>query len=230
MRLLLARHGETRHNAARRIQGPLLDAPLNARGFAQAQDLAGRVVDAARVAEARVAAVYASPLRRARQTALACASALKLPLAGALPAFREFSWGELDGKVLEGEAAARFQDLVARWRAGETGARPPGGDSPEWVWSRVRDALARLAAAHDGETVLVVAHARVNMIALAGLAGDLSRMEEHDMATGSLVEVDVPLDTPLGPPLNVLEPEGASDARGASDVQRARAVPEPRRL
>lgn len=216
MRLLLARHGETRHNAARRIQGPTLDAPLNARGFAQAEDLASRV------ATREVHAVYSSPLRRARQTALAVASALRLPLSGTLPGFREFSWGDLDGQVVEGDVAAQFQAFVARWRSGETDARPPGGDSPEWVWSRVRDALSRLAAQHADETVLVVAHARVNMIALAGLQGDLSRMEDHEPGTGTFVEVDVPL--------NLLDPEAASVARGASDVQRARAVPEPRRV
>ncbi len=60
--ILLARHGETVSNKERRFQGQL-DVPLNDTGRAQARALAERVRDEP------LAALYASPLVRARETA-----------------------------------------------------------------------------------------------------------------------------------------------------------------
>jgi broad specificity phosphatase PhoE len=78
MRLHLVRHGETDHNVARRIQGPLLDDPLNARGAQQAEALARRFA-AEREKGLRLAAVYSSPLKRAWMTAEAVARAAGAP-------------------------------------------------------------------------------------------------------------------------------------------------------
>ena len=64
MRLLLVRHGETDWNAAGRIQGAT-DTPLNARGREQALALAGKL------RYERPARLCTSPLRRARERALA---------------------------------------------------------------------------------------------------------------------------------------------------------------
>src|SRR5262249_59998055 len=58
----LARHGETDWNRARRWQGHA-DRPLTERGRAQAVALAERLADIA------LDAIYASDLRRARETA-----------------------------------------------------------------------------------------------------------------------------------------------------------------
>lgn len=182
MRLVLARHGRTRANADGIIQGALLDPPLDEEGWAQAARLAAAV--------GPLDAVYASPLLRARQTALAVASAQHLPVSGTLAGLREFSWGDLDGRR-RAEVEDEFQALVARWRGGDTHACAPRGESPEWVWSRAHAALQRIAAQHPGERVLVVAHARVNMVLLAGLAGDLRRMEEHEQPNAGFMELDV---------------------------------------
>src|SRR5262249_12567689 len=65
--LLLARHGETDWNRARRWQGHA-DRPLTERGWAQAAALAERLADIA------LDAVYASDLRRARDTAAVVAA------------------------------------------------------------------------------------------------------------------------------------------------------------
>ena len=65
--LLLARHGETDWNRARRWQGHA-DRPLTDRGRAQAAALAERLADIA------LDAVYSSDLRRARDTAEAVAA------------------------------------------------------------------------------------------------------------------------------------------------------------
>ena len=65
-RLIVIRHGETTWNRATRIQGHT-DIPLSALGLAQAERLAQALADEP------LAAIYASDLSRARQTAEALA-------------------------------------------------------------------------------------------------------------------------------------------------------------
>ena len=60
--LLLARHGETHWNREHRFQGHA-DPPLNDAGREQSRELAERL------AGDRISAIFASPLRRAFETA-----------------------------------------------------------------------------------------------------------------------------------------------------------------
>jgi broad specificity phosphatase PhoE len=69
----LARHGETTSNKERRFQGQL-DVPLNETGREQARALAERVRGEP------LAALYASPLSRARETAEIVGEAIGLPV------------------------------------------------------------------------------------------------------------------------------------------------------
>jgi probable phosphoglycerate mutase len=102
--LLLARHGETDWNRQLRFQGHA-DQPLNDTGRRQARELAGRLRNEP------IAAVYASDLRRASETAEIVAQSLGLPL-GLDPRLREIdvgSWqgrtrAELDGVAWDGES------------------------------------------------------------------------------------------------------------------------------
>lgn len=183
MRLVLARHGRTRANAEGIIQGSTLDPPLDAVGWMQAEELASRV--------GPLDAVYASSMLRARQTALVVASAQQLPLAGTFAGLRELSWGELDGRPLA-HVKPEFDAIVARWRAGETHASAPGAESPEMAWSRASAALQEIQRRHaPAERVLVVAHGRINAALLAGLSGDLARMEDHLQPNAAHAEVNL---------------------------------------
>lgn len=87
MRLLLARHGETDWNARGQIQGQS-DTTLNDRGRAQAAELARRLLAAGE----RVERIYASPQKRALETAQIAGGLLGLtpePVEG----LREISFG-----------------------------------------------------------------------------------------------------------------------------------------
>ena len=90
-RFLLARHGETNFNAEGRIQGTLDASMLTNRGHQQAKGLGAYVAE--NEAE-RIAHVWVSPMRRARQTLeaveAACAAAgVALPAATARDDLRE---------------------------------------------------------------------------------------------------------------------------------------------
>jgi broad specificity phosphatase PhoE len=146
--LLLARHGETDWNRARRWQGHA-DRPLTNQGRAQAADLAERLADIA------LDAVYSSDLRRARETAEAVAHMRGLKVLR-LPALREVNVGSWEGLTRD-EAETRFPDGFRRWRAGGIGW--VDGERYGEMSRRVLAAVDEIASEHEGGRVLVVSHA-----------------------------------------------------------------------
>jgi probable phosphoglycerate mutase len=145
--VLLARHGETDWNREGRFQGHA-DPPLNDLGRAQARELADRL------AREPLAAVYASPLRRAYETAEIVAAARNLPLRSAA-GLREVDVGSWSG-LTRAEIEARFPEGYRRWL--DFGHGWDDGESYEELGERVLPALLALAAAHDGSPVLAVTH------------------------------------------------------------------------
>jgi broad specificity phosphatase PhoE len=145
--LLLARHGESDWNRARRWQG-FADRPLTDRGREQAAALAERLADIA------LDAVYASDLQRARDTAEAVARAQGLE-AIQLRELREVDVGSWSGLTRE-EAEARFPDGFRRWQNGGTGW--DDGETYDRMSERVVAAVNRIAAERAGGRVLVVSH------------------------------------------------------------------------
>jgi probable phosphoglycerate mutase len=135
--LLLARHGETDWNRELRIQGSS-DIELNELGREQARALAEDLADV------ELDAIYASDLRRARDTAEAVASTKGLPV-------------QLDVRLRE-RAFGSWEGLTRE----DVAERHPGerhdGESDEEVRARVLAAIEAIAAAHPGEQVLVVSH------------------------------------------------------------------------
>jgi broad specificity phosphatase PhoE len=139
--LLLARHGETDWNRERRVQGST-DIPLNAAGIAQARALA------ASLASEPLAAVYASDLARARDTASAVATVHGLEIV-LDPALREKHFGTWEG-LTDTEIRKRFPDAVAgSWGDGETRAQ---------LAARAVAAYERIRARHAEGSVLIVSH------------------------------------------------------------------------
>jgi probable phosphoglycerate mutase len=158
----LARHGETDWNRELRWQGHA-DPPLNALGRQQASSLAESL------AGMRIAAVYASDLRRASETAEIVAGRLGVPLR-LDAALRELDVGSWEGRTLA-ELEARQPHAVARWQeSGEPGW--DGGESHGDMAARVLEAIRSIAGEHVGEEVLVVSHGGP-MRALKALAAGL---------------------------------------------------------
>lgn len=155
--ICLVRHGETRWNAERRLQGHI-DIPLNDTGLTQAASTA-RSLDGL-----RFGAIYSSDLLRARQTASAIAGTRGQPLQTE-PRLRERHYGAFQGLTYD-EARARFPDAYERFTARDTEQPIPGdGESLICFAMRVTEALTEIAQRHAGEPVLVVAHGGVLDIA-----------------------------------------------------------------
>lgn len=182
MRLLLLRHGETDWTREGRFTG-WRDVPLNAAGRRQAE------AAAAALAGVAPAAVYASPLARARATAeiVAAPHGLAVRLE---PAFREMGFGAWEG-LTRAEVAARDPEGFDAWRTAPGRFTAPGGEAVTAVAARVGQGLARLRAAHAGATVILVTHGVVlRLLVLDALGLGLDRLWAVDAAPAGLTEFE----------------------------------------
>jgi probable phosphoglycerate mutase len=154
--ILLIRHGETDWNAARRLQGHT-DIGLNDAGVLQA-DALGRAL-----AQAPLAAVIASDLSRARQTAQAVAvhHGIELRIDSQL---RERCYGGFEG-LQHAQIAKVYPQHYAAWQARDIDAlMPPGeriGESFRQFFTRSTQAIAHWAEQYPGRTIAIVAHGGV---------------------------------------------------------------------
>jgi len=151
-RIVAIRHGETAWNVDSRIQGQL-DIPLNELGRWQAAQLE-RVVGGE-----GLAAVYTSDLLRAFETAEAVGRGTGLPLVTDV-GLRERGFGEFEGHTFA-EIEAKYPEQSARWRQRDPAYSPPGGESLRDFYARCVATATRLAAAHPGEAIALVAHGGV---------------------------------------------------------------------
>lgn len=150
--LFVLRHGQTAWNAEQRIQGQR-DVPLDAAGEWQAQRLARAL------AGVGISALYSSDLQRAQQTAAPLAALLGLePVLDC--GLRERGFGSFEGCTYA-EIEARWPEQALRWRRREHGFGPGGGEPLQDFYERSVQTVLRLAAAHPGQTVAVVAHGGV---------------------------------------------------------------------
>ena len=174
---MLLRHGETAWNRERRYQGSK-DTPLSAEGLVQAEAAARELKDHT------FAAVYSSPLRRARETAEAIAALHGLEVETD-PAFQELGFGQWEGLTLD---AARARDAVVYqgWASTPHLVSPPAGESLTQARERVLAGLERLRAGHQDETVCLVAHGiPVRILILEALGLGLDRIWSlHSAPTG----------------------------------------------
>jgi probable phosphoglycerate mutase len=151
-RVIAVRHGETAWNVDTRIQGQL-DIPLNDTGRWQAQRLAQAL------AGEPLQAVYASDLGRALETAQALADAVGLEVITD-PGLRERGFGIFEGRTWK-EIEQQWPDLSARWRKRDPEFGPEGGETLASFYDRCIGAATRIAAAHAGQHIALVAHGGV---------------------------------------------------------------------
>ena len=182
LRLFVVRHGETAWSRERRFAGAR-DVPLAEQGLRQceavAQALGGKPV----------AAVYASPLERARASAEVIAKPHRLAV-GIEPGFREMAFGEWEGLTRD-EVARHFPEAYERWRAAPHRLVLPGGERLTDVALRVKHAVDALVETHPGETVVLVSHAIVlRLIVLQALGLGPERLWTVDASPAGITEIE----------------------------------------
>ncbi|VTU18514.1 Phosphoserine phosphatase 1 [Variovorax sp. PBL-H6] len=152
-RLIAVRHGETAWNVDTRIQGQL-DIGLNDTGLWQARRLGQALVDEP------IAAIYASDLARAWETALEIARPRGIEVQPE-PGLRERAFGHFEGRTFA-DIDASLPEQARLWRTRDPAFAPEGGGESLLAFrERVTGIAGQLAQRHPGELVVLVAHGGV---------------------------------------------------------------------
>ena len=159
--VLLVRHAAT-PTTGKVLPGRARGLHLSDEGRRQADAVAARLM-----AMPRIAAVYSSPLERARETAAAIARGRRLAVRverGLL----ECDFGAWTGASLRRLSRTREWAVVQRH---PSGFRFPGGESFVEMQARIAGAVHRLAARHPGRAIVAVSHADPIKALLAHVLG-----------------------------------------------------------
>lgn len=174
--ILLIRHGETAWNRMRRMQGHI-DIGLNDEGQRQARSLARALQSE------HPAAIYASDLQRARNTAQAVADIHQLPV-HIDSALRERCYGAFEGLMYD-EISLQHPEAFALWQSRDPQARFPAGEREaetlEEFHQRSVDVVTRIAQQHPDQRIVIVTHGGV-LDCLYRAAHDLSITSPRDFA------------------------------------------------
>jgi broad specificity phosphatase PhoE len=182
LRLLAIRHGATAYSQERRYAGSH-DISLSPEGRRQCVALAQAL------GPVHVAAVYASPLVRARESAAPIAAAQGLAVTFESD-FREMCFGDWEGLTRD-EVERRFPDDYKVWLTAPERFARPGSETVAAVAGRVGRALAELRATHHGETVVLVSHGIVTrLIVLQALGLGPERLWSVDASPAGISEIE----------------------------------------
>ncbi len=184
-RVYLVRHGATTLSAENRFAGAgAADVPLSDQGREQVRRLA------VRLATEPIAAVYASPLTRAVETAHLLAESHGLQVIRQ-PALREIDHGRWD-RLSREEVERMYPEEYRAWEMDPYTFAPEGGESGLAVTARALPALLDIVRAHVNAHVLVVSHKATIRLLISSLLGfDPRAYRDHlDLSPASLTILD----------------------------------------
>jgi probable phosphoglycerate mutase len=161
-RLLFVRHGATTATEEDRFSGSS-GAELSDEGRWQAARLGERL------AKLPLAAIYASPLSRALETARIIASHCQLePIVR--DGLQEIGHGHWEG-MKRGDVERQFAAEYAAWSEDPFTFAPEGGESGVAVLARALPVVRGIVTAHAGGQVIVVSHKATLRLILSSLLG-----------------------------------------------------------
>ena len=165
MRLYLVRHGQTAWNAEEKAQGHT-DIPLDETGIKQAECLAEMLADEP------IQLVLSSDLQRSAKTAEVIGSRLGVEIERTMQ-LRERSFGELEGLPYKEVHRRLGKETIEQGLDSWHSEVPPGGESMQMMWDRIRPVTERLMK--EPANTLVVSHGGTSCLLLAQLIrGDIN--------------------------------------------------------
>jgi probable phosphoglycerate mutase len=139
-------------------------------------------------ASCHLAAIYSSPLARARATASAIARHQRMRV-DVCDALNEIDFGAWTGRRFAALDADPQWHVFNRARATAT---IPGGETAQAAQRRIVAAIGHLAGRHRGHTIALVSHAEIVRCALLHYRGEsLDRYHQIEIAPASVSAVTV---------------------------------------
>ena len=184
---LLLRHGQTPMSVQKRYAGRS-DVPLTETGVLQA------AAAAKRLASAGIGLIVTSPLLRATRTAQEVAEVTGAPVVTD-EGFRETDFGAWEGLTFA-EVRQRWPAEMTAWLA-DPAVAPPGGESLAEVSARVTEALHRVLADREQQTILIVSHVTpIKTLVAAALLAPPAALYRMHLDVAALCEIDWYADGP----------------------------------
>ena len=149
--IYFVRHGENLANLTNEFSYKLVDYSLTPKGIQQAQ------LTALYLKDKHIHEVYASPLKRARETAEIIAKEFELPV-GVLEQFREINVGDLERLPPSKENWEWHNHILREWLAGRHEMRFPNGEDYTELLARMRSGLQEVTRGKTGHNIVIVTH------------------------------------------------------------------------
>lgn len=163
------------------VQGCGIDAPLNDTGERQAEAFYQYYQDIP------FDKIYVSNLIRTEQTVRRFIDK-GIPYE-TLEGLKEISWGKQEGVAFTPETSTEYQLTCQEWREGRLDAKIIGGESPNEVAARQKEAMKHVLANEEEKLVLICMHGRAMRIMMCWMLNySLSYMDHfHHANTGLYV-------------------------------------------
>ena len=179
----IIRHGETAFNKAGRVQGQGIDAPLNDKGRKQGAAFFQTYHTL------KFDKIYVSALKRTKESVIHFLNK-GVPYESLL-GLNEISWGHHEGTIFTPETKKNYYDVLNSWKKGDYDRIVPGGESPNQVMARQRNALDYIMQQENESEILICMHGRAMRILLSWLIFDsLSKMESFKHTNMCRYQVD----------------------------------------
>lgn len=181
--VIFVRHGKVDFPHDRLYCDDREDPELTSDGHAQARHAAELI------AGQEVAAIYASPMQRARSTAAPIVAATEAPF-HIHDGLRERPFGIWDGLYFD-QIARDYPDDFRAWKQNPIEFVPEGGEPISEHMRRVRGALDDILAAHAGGLIVVVAHVGpIRMCLTDAMSMPIAAYRQLIIDYGSLSRID----------------------------------------
>lgn len=169
--LYIVRHGQTDLNKQGIVQGRGMDTELNAEGRLQADLFYHSYKNIA------FDKIYISELKRTQQSIQQFID-LGIPYQK-LSGLDELAWGIYEGKPSTPETKAAFLKVMRSWTAGDLDVKFEGGESPNEVRARQKEALKTIMSQPEEKNVLICMHGRAMRLFLCLLTEQpLTKMDD----------------------------------------------------
>lgn len=173
-RVILVRHGQSTYNLKKLIQGQIDVSTLTDLGVSQAQQVGKTLADIA------FDHIYASPLKRAYQTAQTIVAVLRTqrpdtPVPEAVDTIKEINLPLWEGLSFE-QAKAQNPEIYHAWIQDPANCKMPLADGSEFypvrsLYDRATQFWQDALPKHPGQTLLIVAHSAINRALIATAMG-----------------------------------------------------------
>src|SRR5579885_825977 len=168
--IYLVRHGENTANLTGEFSCKHVDYSLTPKGILQAQQTAVFFKDK------QIDEIYASPLKRAHETADIIARELSLPVT-VMEQFREVNVGKLEFEPPTAENWELHNRIVFAWFAGQHELSFPDGENYLQLLKRMRDGLLEATRGKEGRNIVIIGHGGIFTFTIKDICTNIDMQE-----------------------------------------------------